>query len=341
VSSGRRTLVTIAVALATSAVLAACGAAADDEISLTPGTQSESATTAAPVTAAPQPAAQCTDANATESYRTLSPMPAAKNMPAGSTMRKIQDRGRLVVGVSADTLRFGARNPLNGRIEGFDVDMLREVARAIFGDPDKIEFKVITYAQRLPNLESGRVDMVAHTMTINCVRWNRIAFSSEYYSAGQKLLVGKDVAATGVKALADLVGKTVCVAKGSTNEQELAKYTDVIAFKVDDLTDCVVAFQQGKADAITGDDTVLAGFAAQDPYAQVLPDAFTAEPYGLGINADQVDLVRFVNGVLEQLRTSGAWTRYYSTWVGALTPGDPVPNPPPARYGRPDAVLGA
>jgi polar amino acid transport system substrate-binding protein len=324
-----------ALAVLAFAALAAGCASSNDGLDISLSSTTVTVPTVASATTAPAVAPQCSDkTNAVESYRP-SALPAPGNMAAGSTMRRIQDRGRLVVGVSGDTLRFGARNPLTGKIEGFDIDMLHEVSRAIFGDPDKIEFKVITYAQRIPSLQSNSVDIVAHTMTINCVRWNVMAFSSEYYSAGQKLLVGRDLAATGVQKLDDLAGKTVCVARGSTNEEELARHPQVKALKVDDLTDCVVEFQQGHADAITGDDTVLAGFAFQDPYAQVLPDAFTSEPYGLGINKSNVDFVRFVNAVLENLRTNGAWTNYYTKWVGS-----PVPKPPAARYGRPDATLG-
>ena len=110
-------------------------------------------------------------------------------MPSGSTMNKIQERGRLIAGVSADTLLLGARNPVSGRIEGFDIDMLRGVSQAIFGDPNKVELKVITAAQRLPALKDGSVDIVARNMTITCARWKEIAFSSEYYRSGQKVLV--------------------------------------------------------------------------------------------------------------------------------------------------------
>ena len=67
-------------------------------------------------------------------------------MPAGSTMDRIQKRGRLIAGVSADTLLLGARNPVSGQIEGFDIDMLHAVSQAIFGDPNKVELKVITAA---------------------------------------------------------------------------------------------------------------------------------------------------------------------------------------------------
>ena len=70
-------------------------------------------------------------------------------------------------------------------------------------------------------------------------------------------------------------------------------------------------FQQGQVDAITGDDTILAGFAAQDPYAKVVGDAISDEPYGIGVPADQVDMVRFVNGVLDQAKADGTWAEIY------------------------------
>ena len=117
-------------------------------------------------------------------------------MPAGSTMRRIQERGRLIAGVSADTYLLGSRNPLNGKIEGFDIDMVKAVSKAIFGDENKYELKVITAADRIPALEDDDVDIVARNMTINCDRWTQIAFSSEYYRSGQKILVRRGSDAT-------------------------------------------------------------------------------------------------------------------------------------------------
>ena len=96
-------------------------------------------------------------------------------------------------------------------------------------------------------------------------------------------------------------------------------------------------FQQGEVDAITGDDTVLAGLAAQDPYARSPGDAFTAEPYGLGFNEDHVDFVRFVNGVLEQMRSDGRWTAVLRPWLQPAL--GPAPAPPTPVYGRPVTAM--
>ena len=277
-----------------------------------------------------------TVANCLKSYRPEGALPAARDMPAGSYMEKIQRRGRLIAGVSADTLLLGARNPISGQIEGFDIDMLHAVSQAIFGNPDRIELRVVTAAQRLPVLQDGSVDIVARNMTITCARWKDIAFSSEYYRSGQKVLIrlGEKTSTGGeITGMKDLVGKKVCAPNGSTSMDKLRTFKGVEAVGADAHTGCLVLFQEGSVDAITGDDTVLAGLAAQDPYAEVVQSpAFTAEPYGLGINKTHVDFVRFVNGVIEEMRSDGRWARNYQTWLADAL--GPAPAPPAAVYGR-------
>ncbi len=288
------------------------------------------AATAQP-TAAASTAAPLTCTNATASYQPSGALPAPTALPAGSTMATIRQRGRLIAGVSADTYLLASRNPLNGKIEGFDIDMVKAIAKAIFGDETRYELRVITAAQRIPSLTDQTVDVVARAMTINCARWTQIAFSTEYYHAGQKILVRKGSRAT---KIGDLNGQRVCAPIGTSSFDNLKKYAPkAIAVGSDSHTGCLVLFQQGSVAAITGDDTVLAGLAAQDPYA-VVPDqtAFSDEPYGIGINNRNVDLVRFVNARLAQMRQNGEWTTIYNRWLAA--PLGPAPAPPKAVYGR-------
>lgn len=275
------------------------------------------------------------DAATPKSYDPAGPLPSPDDLPDGSTMADIRDRGSLRIGVSADTLLFGARNPLSGEIEGFDIDMLKEVAKAIFGVDDataydSLDFVVIPYSQRIPKLRSGDVDIVAHTMTINCVRWQQIAFSSEYYTSGQRVLVEITSPYTNIDEL-NAAGATVCVPDGSTNQEKLVDYPAVKAVAVPDISDCLVALQAGEVQAITGDDTVLAGLSVQDRSTVVSGDKFTKEPYGLGIAAEHVDFVKFVNALLEQMRNDGRWQSIYDRWLlSTLGPQ----TPPVARYGR-------
>ena len=300
-------------------------------------TQVPTATAAPAVTPAPTPATTapppaCGNPVASFAPDGPNPKPGA-TMPAG--MAAIQKRGRLIAGVSADTLLLGSRSPLTGHIQGFDIEMLKAVSQAIFGDPNKIEFRVITTKQRLDVLSgdpADDVDIVARAMTITCARWEQIDFSTEYYQAGQKVLVAKGSTAKGME---DLKGKKVCAPNGSTSMVKLRTFTGLIPVGSDTHTGCLVLFQQGKVDAITGDDTILAGLAAQDPYALVVKaPAFTAEPYGLGISKKNPDFVKFVNGVLQQMRTDGQWTAAYNAWLKDAL--GPAPAPPAAVYGRPE-----
>ena len=297
-----------------------------------------SACTAFSYTPTPLPAASPTPRPSTSSSAarpTSCSDPLASYAPSaaaqGSTLAKIRERGRLVAGVSADTYLLGSRNPLTGQIEGFDIDMVKAVAEAILGDKDLYQLKVITAAQRIPALEKGEVDIVARNMTITCDRWEQIAFSSEYYRSGQKILVRKGSKA---KSISDLGGQKVCAPKGTSSMDNLIKTAPkAIPVAADNHTGCLALFQQGEVAAITGDDTVLAGLAAQDPYAVVpAQKAFTAEPYGLGFNKDDVDFVRFVNARLARMRTDGEWTRIYNRWLREAL--GPAPEPPTAVYGR-------
>jgi polar amino acid transport system substrate-binding protein len=225
---------------------------------------------------------------------------------------------------------LAARNPISGRIEGFDVDLARQVAKAIFGDPDKIQRRVVTTAERIPVLQDGSVDLVISAMTINCARWQQIAFSAEYYRAGQKVLVQLGSKAT---SLDDLSGQRVCAPAGSTSLDKLkTSFPEVKVVTAATHTGCLVKFQQGQTDAITGDDTVLAGLAAQDPYATVVGAPFTSEPYGIGAPAGSTDLVRYVNAVLAQTISDGSWKASYNRWLAPAL--GPAPTPPTPVYGR-------
>jgi polar amino acid transport system substrate-binding protein len=285
---------------------------------------------AAPAPSASAPAAAPVDTSCKprESFQPTGSLPAPGKMPAGSYMEKIYKRGRLVLGTSQDTLLFSSRNAFTGTVEGFDVDMGRQIAQAIFGDPDKIQIKVIAYDQRVPLAKSGAVDLVADTMTMNCARWKDVNFSSVYYDAGQKVLVSS---ASKAKSIDDLAGKKVCAAVGSTSLDNIAKVAaKPVPVGRPGFTDCLVAFQQNQVDAISTDDTILAGLAAQDPYAKVVGPRFTDEPYGMAM-PQNADFTRFVNAVLQQNRANGTWAATYKKWLGKL---GPAPAPPTAEYGR-------
>ena len=267
--------------------------------------------------------------NPAASFDPLPTLPPPGRMPAGSTMAAIVARGRLVVATAGDKPLVAARDPRTGDLRGLDIDLSREVARAIFGNPDAVEFRTVSYAAREPLLTSRQVDMVAHTMTMTCDRWTRVIFSAEYFRDGQRLLVRSDSPA---KEVEDLAGQRVCVARGTTTIDNLRAFPSVRVVPVDDAADCLVLFQRGEVDAITSNEVILRGYTAQDPYAKIIGRNLSDEPRGLAFGKGEVDLARFVNAVLARLRTTGVLAGIVHTYLPTVDPATVLHTP---TYGRP------
>jgi polar amino acid transport system substrate-binding protein len=261
------------------------------------------------------------------SLRPPASMPKPGAMPGGSTMAEIAQRGRLVVGIDQNAYLFGFRDPGTGELVGFEIDFGREIARAIFGDPAKVQFRAITTADRIPMLQKKEVDVVIRTMSMTCERWQQVSFSSEYIPSRQRLLVRK---ADKVEDFVDLTGKKVCATRGSTSIVTIAEQPHkLVPVSTDSTLDCLVLLQQGQVDAVSTIDILLAGLAAQDPTTEVTGTPVSDEPAGIGIPKDHEDMTRFVNGVLEKMRSDGTWTRIYDKWLKErLGPA----TPPPAVY---------
>jgi polar amino acid transport system substrate-binding protein len=298
-----------------------CGGTANRalEISLAAlGTQGS----AQPSSAAMPP---CTAAHLTASLRPFASMPAPRAMPARSYMAAIERRGVLVAGVDQNTLLFSYFSPLDGRFHGFEIDLLHELARAIFGNPNRIRFVALTTAQRLTAVQNGTVDVVADAVTITCPRKRLVDFSSVYYEAHQRVLVLRNSHA---RSIHDLGGKRVCATTGSTSIDNIAASTPKpIPYPVAQRTDCLVALQQGAVDAISTDDAILLGFAAQDPNVKIVGPGFSPQPYGMAVSNTHPDFVRFVNGVMAQMRSDGAWRRIYRALLGRSTSTTAPPTP--------------
>ncbi|WP_235010326.1 glutamate ABC transporter substrate-binding protein [Mycobacterium sp. 3519A] len=316
----RKALAACAIALAT----AGCGSVeAPSSVSVTPVDPLPSG--AAQVTAAP--AGGSADCDREASLRPGA-LPAPGAMPAGSTMAEIAQRGRLIVGVDQNTDLFGFRDPATGQLQGFDIDIAREMARAIFGDPDRIQLRVVNAKERESVLQSGEVDLVVRTYSITCARREKVDFSNVYYEANQKILAAKG---SGIDSAAALADKRVCAVSGTTSLSRLYELDPRPAiFSVATWTDCLLMLQQGQVDAISTDDAVLEGLAKQDPTVDVLGESIAKEPYGVGVNKQRPDLVRFVNGVLEKIKADGTWQRLYDRWL--LPELGPSAGPPEPRY---------
>ncbi|HEX4832276.1 MAG TPA: transporter substrate-binding domain-containing protein [Trebonia sp.] len=266
-------------------------------------------------------------------YASLAPQAGGTSVTAGSWAATIRARGYLIAGVDQTTYHFGYLNPLDGQIEGFDIDMVKDVAAAIFGiGPDNpalaqhIHFKSIDDAQRILDVTGGTVDIVAHTMTVNCDRLKDVDFSSVYYDARQRVLVDDVPPGQAAPGLAQLgaAHRAVCA---TTQSDSVAQITaaGAKAVQVPYWSDCLVLLEEGQVAGISTDDSILYGMQAQDPATVITGPSLEDEPYGLAIAKSHPDFVRFVNAVLAADRANGTWTKSYRLWV---SPSAPIPSWP-------------
>jgi polar amino acid transport system substrate-binding protein len=235
----------------------------------------------------------------------------------------LQTKGRVRIGTQEDNAPFSVRNPATGKWDGFDVAIGREIAKAIFGasdDPDKyIEYVPVTSATRIPYLTDNKADVIIKTFTVNEDRKKQIDFSDVYFKTGQRILVKKDN--TTINEAADLAGKTVCAQLGSTSEQNIATATSNAArpLLLDSYSACLLALQQGQADAISSDETILFGLAKQDSNTKLVGTYFSTELYGIGVKksvgGDRTGFVDFLNRTLVAMITGGTWAKLYEQYI--------------------------
>lgn len=253
--------------------------------------------------------------------------PRAGAMPAGSSMAAIVQRGKLRVGVDQNQYLFGFRNPVTGQLEGFDIDIAREVAQDLFGDPEKIELHPIDAAHRVPALTGDEVDIVVQNFTATCVRRQDIQFSSTYFVTDQRILTTKG---SSIRNSGDLAGKRVCaVFRTTTMDAIFALNPRPTVIGMSNWLDCLTAMQQGQVDAVSTDLPILYGLKEQDPNLEIVGEAMAFDSYAIGVQKKSTDMVRFVNGVLERIRGDGTWTRLYNARLTVL---GPAPGPPAAKY---------
>jgi glutamate transport system substrate-binding protein len=260
--------------------------------------------------------------------------PAAANVQvAGSpTFDKITQRGRVVIGVKDDQPGLGFKDATTGQFSGFDVEIARLIAAQLGLGPDKIDYKTVPSAAREDAISRGDVDYYVGTYTINDNRKQRVSFAGPYFVAGQSLLVRKDE--TAITGKDTLKGKKVCSVTGSTpiqrvQQQQLTESGNIVAFQT--YSQCVDQLLNKQVDAVTTDDAILKGFAAQQPdKLKLVGDVFSAEPYGIGLNKDDAALRNKINDILQASFDDGTWKKIYDSTLGKS--GSPANPPQLQRY---------
>jgi len=230
----------------------------------------------------------------TTTARTAAKAPVLPKLPADIASRK-----RLIVGVKCDTPPFGYID-VRGKNAGVDVEIAKQFARYAFGRAQRLTFVCAPTAAREPLLTTGRVDLVISTFTYTADRDTRIDFSRPYFNSTGRLLVKNG---SPIQKLADIRGKRVATTSGSIYDRWMKRcFTDTQVAVLDSVTNAVLAFNQGRADAVMFDDTSLALIAATDPSSKITDDLFLEQPYGIGIKQGNVELKRWVDARLNLMK---------------------------------------
>ncbi len=255
---------------------------------------------------------------------------------AGTTMANLQAKGKLVIGTKFNQLGSGLKNPTNGQLEGFDIEIGKLIGVGIFGGTvdslgSKVEFKEAVSAVREAVIQSGDVDLVIATYTINTARKTQVDFAGPYIVDGQDIMVKTDN--TTIKTIADLNGKKVCTGEGSTTPANLtAKQVnaDLTLFKT--YPECAEALRQGRVEAVVTDRGILVGLVdASSRGFKLVGVNVSEEPLGIGLKKGDDAFRAFLNDRLDAIIASGEWKAAYEKTLGKL--GLPTPTAPkPDRY---------
>ncbi|MFB6611761.1 glutamate ABC transporter substrate-binding protein [Agromyces sp. NPDC056379] len=241
----------------------------------------------------------------------------APTFEAGTTMAKLSEAGKITVGTKFDQPLFGLKGP-SGDPEGFDVEIAKIIASELGIDEENIEWVESVSANREPFIENGQVDIVVATYTINDKRKEVVSFAGPYYMAGQSILVLADN--DDIKSEEDLVGQPVCSVTGSTPAANL-KELGAEVIETDTYSNCLEPLRSGQVVAVSTDNVILAGLAAQNEGEfKVVGEPFTEEPYGIGLALDDTDFRMWINDVLEEAYEDGRYEEAWNSTAGAVLP---------------------
>lgn len=329
---------TVAGAAVVGLVLTACGGSAGSAISS--ATSAAGSVAAGATSAAGSALSQATSAagsavsEATSDETTGASSSAAASSGAAtgsaaageSALLTKADGGNLIVGIKYDQPGLGLKNP-DGTFSGFDVEVAKFVAAELGVDAANIEFKEAKSAEREGLIERGEVDYIVATYSITDTRKEKVNFAGPYFIAAQDLLVrADDTEITGPEAMA---GKILCSVTGSTPAQKVKDNyaADVALQEFGTYTECVEQLRSGAVEAVTTDDVILAGYAAQFPgELKLVGQGFSEENYGIGLAKGDTAGTEAINAAIQKMIDSGAWAEALELTVGPS--GYQIPTPP-------------
>ena len=233
--------------------------------------------------------------------------------PAGaqSTLETVKKRGKLIAGVKTDFPPFGTVDAAVKNVD-FDVDVAHRFAKALFNDDNQVELVAVTSGNRIPFLQSSKIDIIIATVTITDERRQVVEFSEPYFMSGSLILVPK---ASAVKSLDELGGKTVAVIQGAIQDKDVEQLQPKASrVKFGKVSEAVLALKGGRADAYVHDDIVILSLAKENADLKAVGKTFVPRPYGIAVRKGDTEFINWVNAELKKMHTDGTYDRLWKKY---------------------------
>ncbi|NYT37277.1 transporter substrate-binding domain-containing protein [Allopusillimonas soli] len=250
-------------------------------------------------------------------------------LPLQANADKLQDvlkRGYLIVGTTSTTPPFGFKDG-KGELTGFDIDVSRLIAKALFGNPDKVKFELLSNEARWSALQNDQVDMVAQFATITPGRLTRVGFTPRYFDSGMTAVVRKD---STIQSLQDIDTADVTIATLTVPEQVDLMKREVPSAKVasfETVDQQFLALRSGRVQAFLVDLPIGMWYAANNPEIRVVPELFSGfQNYGIAYKMGELAWKQFLDGFVSELTSGYSYLDYKDLYQKYFKV-----NPPPQR----------
>lgn len=232
------------------------------------------------------------------------------------TFQRMHQAGVIVIGVKADEPYLGAYNAATHKYSGFDIDIATLIAADLGFSGNQIRFRVVNSDNRENAIENGSVDLVVGSYSITSQREAEVSFAGPYLRTGAGLMVrGDDTTITGINSLQQ--SDKVCSGAGSDTAAELEKLYGAQITEAVTYSQCVDDLLAGKVRAVTTDETLLAGYVAQNPTKlKLVGNTFSTELYGVGLPHNDTALRGRIDDILQHAEQDGTWQTIYDQTLG-------------------------
>lgn len=241
-----------------------------------------------------------------------------QKQPVVNVYQQVKKSKKIIWGVRNDTRLFGIMDIKTRQLVGFDIDLAKAITKQMLGKNAQAELFQTSSKTKIPVLKNGNVDALMATVTITPERKKEVTFSMPYFNAGQSLLTKKTSDIHSVKDL-NKSNITVVAVKGTTAVDNIHKFAPKArVLEYDDYGQCFTALKAGQGQAMSTDNGILAGIAAENKGYHVVGGTFTKEPYGIAVDKGQTQMAHAIDKALKQLEQNGTYSRLMHKWFDGI-----------------------